>query len=69
MKPKSEEFTIDQRIAALKNVTEIQCNNVVDEYMRGMANGLLLAETIMTKPYGSDVDYFDKDGVQQITKP
>lgn len=66
MKPKSEEYTTDQRIADLKNICDIQCNNVVDEYMRGMANGLLLAEAIMSKPYGSEVNYFDASGVQQI---
>jgi len=69
MKPKSEEYTVEQRIEDLKNITDIQCNNVVDEYMRGMANGLLLAETVMSKPYGTDVNYFDKNGVQQLTKP
>lgn len=42
--------TMEQRISDLKNVCEIQCRKGTydyDEYMRGMANGLILAVAIM----------------------
>jgi hypothetical protein len=60
MKSKFEEYTQEQRLADLKSIMETQCskgNYDVDEYMRGMANGLLLAWSIMGEPYGSDVPY------------
>lgn len=60
MKSKYEEYTQEQRLADLKNVLDIQIspgNFDVNEYMRGMANGLLLAWSIMAKPYGSEVPY------------
>lgn len=39
-----------ERLKQLENVTKIQCskgNFDQDEYMRGMANGLILARAIM----------------------
>lgn len=58
---KYENYDIGQRLADLKNIVQIQCSKGtydVDEYMRGMANGLLLAWYIMREPYGSEVPYF-----------
>ena len=43
-------LTENKKIEKLKEVTKIQCskgNYDVNEYMRGMANGLILAEAIM----------------------
>lgn len=53
---KSENYTIKHRLDDLDSVTVIQCskgNFDTDHYMRGMANGLLLAQAIMNQPYGS----------------
>jgi hypothetical protein len=57
---KFENYDIGQRLADLRNVVEIQCQkeNHKDEYMRGMANGLLLAWHIIREPYGADIPYF-----------
>ena len=41
---------VENRIKQLKEVTKTQClkgNYDANEYMRGMANGLILAEAIM----------------------
>lgn len=57
-------YDIGQRLADLKNIVEIQCtkgNYDANEYMRGMANGLLLAWHIIREPYGKDVPYFESD--------
>lgn len=62
-KSKYDNYDIGQRLADLKSVVEVQCskgNYDVDEYMRGMANGLLLAWTIIREPYGAEVPYFEK---------
>jgi hypothetical protein len=59
---KFENYDISQRLADLKKTVEIQCsagNYDQGEYMRGMANGLLLAWYIMREPYGADVPYLD----------
>ena len=57
---KYDQYTFDQRKADLKNVLDIQVANAkYDEYMRGMANGLMLAWTIMAEPYGTDVKYLN----------
>jgi hypothetical protein len=61
-KSKYENYDIGQRLADLKDIVEIQCskgNFDQGEYMRGMANGLLLAWYIMREPYGAEVPYFD----------
>lgn len=60
-------YDISQRLADLKNIVEIQCdpsNALVNEYMRGMANGLMLAWYIMREPYGVEVPYFKEIGVE-----
>lgn len=59
-KSKYEQYTPEQRLADLKNVVDIQNskgNFDQGEYMRGMANGLLLAWNIMGEPYGTEVIY------------
>lgn len=60
---KYENYDIGQRLADLRNIVEIQCskgNYDTSEYMRGMANGLLLAWHIIREPYGSTVPYFEE---------
>lgn len=59
---KYESYDIAQRVADLENILKIQCskgNYDVDEYMRGMANGLLLAWNTIVEPYGKDVKFFE----------
>lgn len=60
-KSKYDNYDIGQRLADLKNVLEIQLSpgNHSDEYMRGMANGLLLAWYIIREPYGAEVPYIE----------
>ena len=61
-KSKLENYDIGQRLVDLENVLEIACskgNYDVDEYMRGMANGLLLAWNIIREPYGTAVPFFE----------
>lgn len=63
---KYENYDISQRLADLRNIVEIQCsrgNYDVDHYMRGMANGLLLAWTIMAEPYGASTPFFHPEVV------
>lgn len=53
---KYDNYNIAQRLADLKNVTEISCDQGTnDPYMVGMANGLLLAWYTMAEPYGAEV--------------
>lgn len=59
---KYENYNISQRIVDLESILKIQCskgNYDVDEYMRGMANGLLLAWNTIVEPYGKDVKFFE----------
>ncbi len=59
---KYDNYNISQRLEDLKNIVKIQCskgNWDVDEYMRGMANGLMLAWNIIAEPYGAEVPYFN----------
>lgn len=59
---KYDNYDIGQRIADLKSIVETQCsegNWSVNEYMRGMANGLLLAWFIIREPYGAEVPFFE----------
>lgn len=59
---KYDNYDIGQRLSDLKNIVEIQCspgNYDQGEYMRGMANGLLLAWNIIREPYGAEVPYFE----------
>lgn len=61
-KSKYDNYNIAQRLDDLKTVVATQCsggNHDVDDYMRGMANGLLLAWYIMAEPYGKEVPYFN----------
>lgn len=60
-KTKAENYDIGQRLADLKNCAEIQLDNLDGEYMRGMANGLLLALTIMRDPYGAECPFVESD--------
>jgi hypothetical protein len=40
---------MDEKVAMLKNLVEIQLKSShVSEYMRGMANGLIVAEAVFT---------------------
>ena len=66
MKSKYEEYTIEQRIEDLKDIVAIQCSpgNYDCEYMRGMANGLLLAENIILKPYGTEIVF--KEPIKKV---
>ena len=59
---KADNYDIGQRLEDLKNVVEIQCSpgNVDQgEYMRGMANGLLLAWHIIREPLLAEIPYFE----------
>jgi hypothetical protein len=61
---KRENYNIYLRIADLKSIVETQCsrgNYDTSEYMRGMANGLLLAWHILIEPYGTEVPYFEEN--------
>ncbi len=59
MKSKYEEYTDEQRKEDLKSVLDIATDpgNLSDAYMQGMANGLILAWTIIAEPYGTDPKY------------
>lgn len=55
---KYDNYDIGQRLSDLKNALQIQCDqNMENDYMRGMANGLLLAWNIIREPYGVDVPF------------
>ena len=60
---KRENYHLGHRFDDLKNIVEIQLNQgdclQTDEYMRGMANGLLLAWNTMTEPYDQGVKYIE----------
>lgn len=61
-KSKYDNYDIGQRLADLKSIVEIQCskgNFDQGEYMRGMANGLLIAWYTIREPYGAEVPFFD----------
>jgi hypothetical protein len=63
-KTKRENYRIDLRLQDLKDIVEIQCskgNYDQGHYMRGMANGLMLAWHIIAEPYGSNVLMFDEN--------
>ncbi len=69
---KSDNYDIGQRLNDLENIVEIQCskgNFDQGEYMRGMANGLLLAWSIIREPYGAEVPYFNSPDFDQEGKP
>jgi len=60
--PKYKRYTMKQRIADLKSCKDTQCskgNWDNDNYMTGMANGLLLAWNIIAEPYGAEINYFN----------
>lgn len=57
---KYDNYNIAQRLDDLRTIVEIQCskgNYDVNEYMRGMANGLLLAWNTIAEPYGKEVPF------------
>jgi len=60
---KRENYHFGHRFNDLKNIVETQLNQGeclrADEYMRGMANGLILAWHTMTEPYDEEVKYID----------
>jgi hypothetical protein len=63
MKSKYEEYNFEQRVADLKNVLGIACatgNYDANDYMHGMANGLILAFSIMCEPYGKEAPFLSK---------
>ncbi len=62
-KTKAENYDIGQRLSDLVSITQTQldCTTSDSEYMRGMANGLLLAVSIMRDPYGAEVAYVKSD--------
>ena len=47
----------EQFLEKLEDIIDIQCDSVTDEYMRGMANGLILARSIYT---GKQPTYMDR---------
>jgi len=60
---KYQNYDISQRLADLQDIVKLQCQAGTwdqDEYMRGMANGLLLAWNIMREPYGAEVPYKER---------
>lgn len=63
---KRANYHIGHRFDDLKNIVEIQLHQgdclQSDEYMRGVANGLLLAWNTMTEPYDQDVKYIARPG-------
>jgi len=53
---KADNYHLNHRINDLKNIVEVQCskgNYDYDAYMKGMANGLLLAWHTMMEPHDS----------------
>lgn len=69
MKSKFEEYTLEQRISDLEDILKIQCHDEnwqCSEYMRGMANGLLLAWSIIAEPYGKDVPFKKHEELQDL---
>ena len=58
MKTKREKYDLNSRLDDLKNLLDIQFsdgNFDQDEYMTGLANGLLIAWYTLTKPCGAEV--------------
>lgn len=69
-KSKYDNYHIGQRLEDLKRIVGTQCskgNWDVNEYMRGMANGLMLAWNIIAEPYGAEVPYFNNK-LEQMKK-
>ena len=60
-KSKYENYDIGQRLEDLRNIVRIQCEgtDLTDDYMRGMANGLLLAWTTIREPYGTEIKFYE----------
>ena len=61
-------YDIGQRLADLKNIVESYCTNGnydQDEYLRGMANGLLLAWYAIREPYGAEVPFIEAPSGQK----
>jgi len=61
---KMDNYHLIHRIDDLKSILDIQCskgNYDADEYMRGMANGLLLAWHTLMEPYDSTVLFIEAD--------
>ena len=60
---KRANYHLGHRFDDLKNIVEIQLNQgdclQTDEYMRGMANGLLLAWNTMAEPYDDEVKFIE----------
>ena len=59
---KRANYHLGHRFDDLKNIVEIQLNQSslkTNEYMRGMANGLILAWNTMAEPYDEEVEYID----------
>lgn len=68
-KSKYDSYDISQRLEDLKNILEIQCssgNYNTGEYMRGMANGMLLAWYTIAEPYGAEVPFFSSEAVKEV---
>lgn len=69
---KYDNYNIAQRLEDLKDVLDVQCqtgNYDENEYLRGLANGLMLAYYIMAEPYGKEVPFFEsKKMIAEIKK-
>lgn len=56
-------YTIEQRIEDLRSVVKTQSavgNYDANDYMHGLANGLILALSIIDEPYGAEVKFLSK---------
>ena len=61
---KRANYHLGHRFEDLKNILEIQLKQGdclhTNDYMRGMANGLILAWHTMAEPYGCEVEYIEE---------
>ncbi len=58
---KFDNYDLGQRLADLKSVTltQLDCTDGDNDYMRGMANAFLIAWNIMGEPYGAEVNFIN----------
>lgn len=68
-KTKRENYHIGLRLSDLESCvkTQLECSPQDDDYMRGMANGLLMAWSIMAEPYGEDVQFIESPKLRART--
>lgn len=69
MKSKYEEYTNEQRLEDLRSTTNILSsvgNYDSNDYMHGIANGLILALAIMENKYGDDVGFLSRPAAGDV---